>query len=91
MIPERRTTGPRYANGEMAPLTAIYRVMHSEHRLPAEVTLALGQMFPRCARCLGAVQFELLRLTQGKLPAGTMTLNELPVLDGDEADEAAAS
>lgn len=51
----------RYKTGRRIPQSGIYRVLHSEHRLPHDVTLLGGQYFPRCAQCGNDVQFELLR------------------------------
>lgn len=41
--------------------SGIYRVVHSKHRLPHEVTLLRDEVFPRCARCDDSVYFELVR------------------------------
>ena len=41
--------------------SGIYRVSHSEHRLPEEVTLLKDQTFPRCSRCAQPVFYELVR------------------------------
>jgi hypothetical protein len=49
----------------MIPQSGVYRVTHSDHRLPHEVTLLQGQYFPRCASCGSNVQFELLHAAQG--------------------------
>jgi hypothetical protein len=84
-----KLSGTRYATGEAAPATGVYRVSHAEHRLPEEITVLLGQSFPRCAKCSVAVKFELVRPMQCALPPGTMTLNELPVLE-DETGTAAS-
>jgi hypothetical protein len=42
-------------------VTGIYRVTHHQHRLPAEVTLIHGHIFPGCSKCTGSVRFEFLR------------------------------
>ena len=41
--------------------SGIYRVIHSQHRLPSEVTLITNQPFPRCSKCAEPVYFELVR------------------------------
>ena len=37
---------PIFATGETIPESGIYRVIHSEHRLPLQVTLHKGEVFP---------------------------------------------
>ncbi|MCI0352458.1 MAG: YjzC family protein [Acidobacteriales bacterium] len=49
-----------YRTGLKIPQSGIYKVTHSRHRLPHEVTLIAGELFPRCAACGDAVQFQLL-------------------------------
>ena len=51
-----------FKTGSSVPESGVYRVIHEDHRLPSEVTLISGQIFPRCAKCDGAVQFETIRL-----------------------------
>jgi len=43
------------------PESGIYRVLHSQHRLPREVTLMKNHSFPRCSKCSEPVYFELER------------------------------
>ena len=50
-----------WKTGALVPLSGIYSVWHSEHRLPREVTLLKGAEFPRCAGCESAVTFRLKR------------------------------
>jgi hypothetical protein len=52
---------PTFRTGESIPESGIYRVLHHAHRLPHEVTLLWGQVFPRCAKCQNAVTFQLIR------------------------------
>ncbi|MBI2679136.1 MAG: hypothetical protein HYX28_10175 [Candidatus Koribacter versatilis] len=85
-----KPSSSKHATGELAPTTGVYRVIHSQHNLPAEVTVHSGTGFPRCAACAAAVRFELLRPTLRDLPAGIIRLNILPVLDADEEAEAAS-
>src|SRR4051812_26056407 len=73
-----KPSGHQHFTGETAPVTGTYRVVHAEHKLPLEVTVRSGCGFPCCAKCAVAVSFELLRPSQGSLPAGVMTLNMLP-------------
>ena len=70
--------------GCTVPESGIYRVLHSQHRLPQEVTLLAKQDFPRCSRCSDPVFYELVR----SAPAGmsshgsafNVMLYELPEL-----------
>jgi hypothetical protein len=50
-----------FRTDEPVPRTGIYAVSHAEHRLPREVTVFAGQVFPRCAKCSNAVTFQLVR------------------------------
>ena len=71
--------------------SGIYRVFHSEHRLPVEVTLLKDQSFPRCSKCAEPVYFELVRSAPfvGSDPRGfTVMLYELPEVQ--ERDESLA-
>ena len=80
-----------YKTGQTVPHSGIYRVSHSEHRLPHEVTLLKGEMFPKCQKCADAVMFKLVRTltyqTAAKDSSWRVTLYELPVIDGDDASE----
>jgi hypothetical protein len=53
--------GKIFRTGQAIPQSGIYSVQHGRHRVPHEVTLLRGQIFPRCAKCPDAVLFELLR------------------------------
>jgi hypothetical protein len=71
--------------------SGIYRVLHSQHRLPAEITLIRDHSFPRCSKCSEPVYFELVRSAPfiGANPTGfTVRLYELPELA--EQDESVA-
>ena len=54
-----------YRTGLKIPQSGIYKVTHSRHRLPHEVTLLEGEIFPRCAHCGDKVQFQLIAAAQG--------------------------
>jgi hypothetical protein len=74
------------------PESGIYRILHLEHRLPAEVTLLRNQPFPRCSKCSEPVYFELVRSapTVGSDGNGFMVaLYGLPEL-ADQQDESLA-
>lgn len=68
--------------GDLVPESGIYRVHHSGHRLPHEVTLLQGQRFPRCGKCADAVEFEPIMIAP-TMPErrGQIVLYELPVLE----------
>jgi hypothetical protein len=75
-----------YKSSDSIPESGIYRVIHANHRLPHEVTLLGGQVFPPCAQCREDVRFELVR----ELPElardrrGHVSLYSLPVLDDED-------
>jgi hypothetical protein len=66
-IPEKPETlvrgamGIKFNTGEIIPQSGIYQVIHTEHRLPHEVTLLRSNPFPTCAQCGHNVSFKLLR------------------------------
>ncbi|HET6933657.1 MAG TPA: hypothetical protein VFI72_02385 [Candidatus Angelobacter sp.] len=70
--------------------SGIYRVIHGAHRLPHSVTLFLGDIFPRCAKCADLVTFELLHGVPDQPGYERLRLYELPELE-DENKDAAAS
>lgn len=78
----------KLSTGCPVPESGIYRVLHSQHRLPQEVTLLAKQDFPRCSRCSEPVFYELVR----SAPAGmsshgsafSVMLYELPELLPDK-------
>ncbi len=51
----------RYRTGATITQTGIYSIHHEEHRLPHEVTLVSGHLFPQCIKCQKAVRFELVK------------------------------
>jgi uncharacterized membrane protein len=72
---------------DIAVESGVYRVVHAQHRLPHEVVVLRGDRFPRCAKCTGAVSFELFYAA----PFVVSTYkNALPVLDYDAPDVLAA-
>lgn len=81
-----------YGTGELVPESGIYRVSHAAHRLPHEVTLLLGNSFPRCEKCGELVQFRLLRAAPHIIVDGDfhVTLFALPVMEDVESNEEAA-
>ena len=73
------------------PENGFYRVKHPQHRLPKEVTLLIGQLFPRCSKCAEPVYFELIRCAPslGMTRGFNIALYELPEMA--EQDESLAS
>lgn len=73
----------RFLTNAKIPETGIYKVFHSAHRLPHEVTLLEAQFFPTCSRCGTAVEFELFRpaLDIHRDPSFRVCLHSLPVLE----------
>ncbi len=76
---------PVFRTDEVVPQDGIYRVRHSEHRLPHEVTLLKDQRFPKCANCQDSVLFEFIRgviFTEESLEFDSrIRLYELPVME----------
>ena len=70
--------------GQVVPASGIYRVRHSQHRLPHEVTLVGNQQFPPCSSCKYEVTFVFSRLVQAD--GFTFTLNSIPPLRAPEAE-----
>jgi len=87
----------KFATGEVATQSGIYEVVHEGHRLPHEVTLLSGQVFPPCAKCADAVYFRLIRpvLEDDTVSGFRVTLNQLPEIEApaaeSQADERKAS
>jgi hypothetical protein len=74
-----------FQTGAPVPETGIYRVVHVSHRLPHEVVILKGERFPRCAKCDGAVLFDLVHAAPDLYQHTPHRVYELPVLD-DEAE-----
>jgi hypothetical protein len=77
--------------GCSVPESGIYRVLHSQHKVPQEVTLIRNHFFPRCSRCSSPIYFELVRPAPAvsNRTEFSVTLYELPVL-GEQEDESLA-
>jgi hypothetical protein len=81
--------------GETVRKSGTYRVLHSEHRLPSEVTLMEGHVFPDCEKCSSLVKFQFLRAaTNAILQSGQerfrVIVHSLPVLDDEDESESKA-
>lgn len=76
--------------GIIVPTTGIYRVVHPEHRLPPNVILAGGNLFPRCSKCDAPVRFELLLEAREGFEWHPVPIHELPVVEEEQLDAAAA-
>ncbi len=80
-----RQAGKQFLCGDKIPESGIYRVVHSNHRLPHEVTLLCDQLFPKCIRCEDSVYFELVRSAPDiTLAPFKVALYALPVSDEEE-------
>src|SRR3954466_12918291 len=69
-------TRKTFKTGQSVPQSGIYRVTHSNHRLPHEVTLLRAQQFPPCSKCGVQVKFKLLRGVT--VDSFKIVLNSLP-------------
>ncbi len=80
-----RRSGPRtYETGAIVPVTGIYLVVHSAHRLPHEVVVVEGHRFPKCQKCGDSVWFELLHRAADLFQHLTNVVYELSVIEEDE-------
>jgi hypothetical protein len=84
---DKTTETATFRTDEIVPQSGIYRVRHSSHRVPHEVTLLRDQYFPRCANCDTAVIFELVRAVLDESETAILSpricLYELPVFEDD--------
>jgi hypothetical protein len=93
--PEHRQdilTQKTFKTGQSVPQSGIYRVTHSDHRLPHEVTLLRSQGFPPCSKCGVEVKFKLVRGVT--VDSFKVVLNSLPevasrISDLEDLEEAA--
>lgn len=83
----------KFSTDEVVPESGIYRVTHKGHRLPHEVTLLVGHIFPRCSKCKDSVQFEVVRHASHiqAQPGFNVVVYELPVFEEDDTPEAVAN
>src|SRR3954447_25336518 len=72
----RGAMGIKFNTGEIVPQSGIYQVIHTEHRLPHEVTLLRSNPFPPCAQCGSEVNFKLLRAVT--VDSFAIVLNAIP-------------
>lgn len=49
-----------YKPGDRADETGVYRAAHLRHRMPHELTVLEGEVFPECKKCGDKVRFELI-------------------------------
>ncbi|HET8890322.1 MAG TPA: hypothetical protein VFQ41_15580 [Candidatus Angelobacter sp.] len=81
-MPKAKT---QFRCGDKILESGIYRVVHSSHRLPHEVTLLRDQLFPKCTKCERSVYFELVRSAPDiTLAPFKVALYALPVSDEEE-------
>ena len=50
-------------SGMKAPATGIYEVTHGPHRLVHQVTIAEGEILPKCLKCGTAVSYQLVKIS----------------------------
>jgi hypothetical protein len=50
-----------YFPGDLAPITGIYRAVHTAHDRVHELIAISGEVFPACRTCRSNVSFELVR------------------------------
>jgi hypothetical protein len=82
----------RFRCGDKILESGIYRVVHSNHRLPHEVTLLCDQLFPKCTKCDDSVYFEMVRSAPDiTISPFRVALYALPTADDEEEDMTAAS
>jgi hypothetical protein len=80
-----------FKTGQIVPQSGIYQVVHSEHRLPHEVTLLRADTFPPCSKCGVLVKFKLLRaVTADSFKIVLNSLPEVASLDDREGFEKAS-
>ena len=77
-----------YQTGQSVPESGVYRVIHSGHRLPHAVTICKGESFPRCAKCLDLVTFELVQTVECSFSYEPMHIYELHPVDEEQAASA---
>lgn len=73
----------RYGTGDTVPETGVYRVTHTPHRLSHEAVLLRGEKFPRCAKCLDEVLFELAYAAPDLFDRFEYRVYELPVMEDE--------
>lgn len=73
--------------------TGVYRVIHSQHRLPPEVSLIQGHTFPGCSKCRVSVRFEFLRSIKPRsdFQINLFNLPELPDSDEGKSEKSQAA
>ena|SRR5579859_123661 len=83
----------KFISGETVCESGIYQVVHEGHRLPHEVTMLSGQIFPPCSKCADAVYFHLVRpVLQDETPSAfRVTLNQLPEIEAESREQKKAS
>jgi hypothetical protein len=78
-----------HKSNDLVPETGVYRVSHSQHRLPEEVTLIKGGRFPVCSQCEEAVKFKLAAAapSAGRADDFRVSLYQLPELPEEAPKE----
>ena len=79
----------RYRCGQSIPTSGIYTVVHVTHRPSHQVTLLVGEAFPRCAKCGDGVEFELVKAAPDLAARPfAIRLYEIPDLDDGVTQQA---
>src|SRR5579872_4008288 len=76
----------KFNTGERVPHGGTYRIIHTGHRLPGEVSLLAGAVFPRCSKCNQHVEFEAVRYIprwEEKKLDFRVVVYELPVVEAE--------
>ena len=91
LVKSGSTKTVKHHTDETVPHSGIYRVRHSKHRVPHEVTLLRDERFPRCAKCDSDVVFELVKAADedAAILGLRICLYELPVADDEQEQKAA--
>lgn len=81
-----------FAVGELIPAIGVYQVFHGPHRVTHEVTLLVGELFPRCAVCKDDVHFKLVHAAPQitRDPSFSVHLYEIPHPEEDGAKAVSA-
>jgi hypothetical protein len=82
LVKSPRRPSRLFRTGEKIDASGMYRVYHAKHRVPHEVTLIRGEIYPCCERCDAAVRFKLLRaIPEIDSDRGFVRLYTLPVME----------
>jgi hypothetical protein len=72
-----------YKTGAVIPVSGMYRIVHNAHLLPGAAILLEQETFPSCAKCHGAITFELLNSDPSEFSYEPLRLQEIPLMPYD--------